>query len=90
MITVLPVGTAVGAEYIVVAPLAVCAGKNIPHDPGLPQVTDQSTPAGVVSLLTVATMGAVALTTIRIDRHSLGDLNRNWGNGIVTLVVAFT
>src|SRR5215471_16115439 len=59
MVTVLPEGGALGAVYVVGAPLAVCAGENVPQAPGLPQETVQSTPALEKSLLTVATRDAV-------------------------------
>ena len=45
-------------------PLAVCDGENDPQEPGLPQVTDQSTPAFALSPVTLATRGAVVPCTI--------------------------
>jgi hypothetical protein len=47
-----------GAVYVVLAPLAVCAGLNEPHDPDGVQL--QSTPAFELSFATVAATGAVA------------------------------
>ncbi len=58
IVTVLPAGTEAGAVNVVAAPLAVCAGEKVPHAPGPPQLTVQSTPASAVSLATVATRGA--------------------------------
>jgi hypothetical protein len=46
-----------GAVNVVMAPLAVCAGLNVPHDAAGAQV--QSTPAFVESLFTVAEIVAV-------------------------------
>jgi hypothetical protein len=60
-VTVLPLGTADGAVYVVAAPLAVPVGLKLPHAPELPQVTDQVTPALAESLLTVAVRDCVAL-----------------------------
>src|SRR5271169_2252377 len=60
ILTVLPVGAALGAVKVVAAPLAVCAGTIVPQAPGLPQFTVQSTPAFAGSLLTVATKGALS------------------------------
>jgi hypothetical protein len=55
------VGTSGGAVKIVVAPLAVCAGENVPQElvkvEGRAQVATQSTPAFAGSLLTVAETG---------------------------------
>ena len=64
MVTVLPEGGALGAVYVVGAPLAVCAGEKVPQAPGLPHETVQSTPALEKSLLTVATRDAVWFATI--------------------------
>lgn len=60
MLTVLPVGTADGGVYIVVAPLAVCVVEKDPQAPALPQLTAQSTPAFAESFVTVAASAAVA------------------------------
>jgi hypothetical protein len=60
-VTVLPVGTADGAVYVVAVPLAVLVGLNPPQAPMLPQVTDQVTPAFAESLLTTAVSDVVAL-----------------------------
>ena len=64
IVTVPPTGTAAGAVYDVVAPLAVCAGEKVPQLPGLEQVTDQSTPALPKSLVTVAISEALWFCTI--------------------------
>jgi hypothetical protein len=64
MVTVPPVGIALGAVNVVEAPLAVCAGENEPQAPTLPQLTVQSTPAFAGSLLTVAIRGALLFITI--------------------------
>jgi hypothetical protein len=64
MVTVLLVGTEVGAVKVVAAPLVVCAGENDPQAPALAHVTVQSTPPLAASLLTVATKGALAFATI--------------------------
>jgi len=61
-VTVLPVGTAAGAVYVVATLLAVWVGANIPQAPALPHVTDQSTPAFVESFETTAVIGVVAFT----------------------------
>ena len=53
MVTVLPAGTEAGAVNAVVAPLAVCAGLNVPQLDPL-QLTVQSTPLFCESLATVA------------------------------------
>jgi hypothetical protein len=53
IVTEAGVGTALGAVYVAVPPLAVNAGLIVPHDE-LPQLTFQVTPALLVSLLTVA------------------------------------
>jgi hypothetical protein len=47
-------GTLKGAVYVVVPPLAVCAGEKVPQLGALPQSATQSTPAFATSLLTVA------------------------------------
>ena len=47
-----------GAVYVVLAPLAVCAGLNEPHDPEGVQL--QSTPAFELSFATVAAIDADA------------------------------
>jgi hypothetical protein len=49
-----------GAVYVVFAPLAVCAGVNVPHVPVGVQV--QSTPAFAESFVTVALTDAVPFT----------------------------
>src|SRR5665213_1709134 len=49
---------ALGAVYVVLAPLAVCAGLNEPHDPEGVQL--QSTPAFELSFATVAAIDTVA------------------------------
>jgi hypothetical protein len=51
---VLCAGTANGAVYVVVPPLAVCAGEKEPQLGALAQVATQSTPAFATSLLTIA------------------------------------
>lgn len=53
-VTVLPVGTAAGAVYMVAALLAVATGLKLPQAPALPQVTVQFTPPFAESLLTTA------------------------------------
>jgi hypothetical protein len=53
IVTEAGVGTALGAVYVAVPPLAVNTGLIVPHDE-LPQLTFQVTPALLVSLLTVA------------------------------------
>jgi hypothetical protein len=66
MVTLPPVGTEGGAWYVTGAMLAVFAGAMVPHAGGaLGQVTDQFTPAFVVSFVTVASIVfTVALTSI--------------------------
>ena len=48
-----PIGSVVGAEYVVDAPLAVVVCDSVPHG-ALPQTTDQITPPLAGSLVTVA------------------------------------
>jgi hypothetical protein len=60
MVTVPPVGTALGAMYAVAEPLAVWAGSNLPHAPAEPQLTVQSTPAIDGSFDTVAESATLA------------------------------
>jgi hypothetical protein len=55
-------GTAGGAQKVVAAPLAVCAGVKCPQLPALPQMATQSTPALAGSLFTVAETCAEVLT----------------------------
>ena len=52
--TVLCAGTAKGAVYVVVPPLAVCEGEKEPQLGGLLQIATQSTPALAMSLFTEA------------------------------------
>jgi len=52
--TVFFAGTAKGAVYVVVPPLAVCEGEKEPQFGGLPQIATQSTPALAMSLVTEA------------------------------------
>jgi hypothetical protein len=54
IVTVVPVGTAAGAAYVVATSLAVCVTVNEPHAPALPQVTLQSTPRLAPSFATCA------------------------------------
>ncbi|HEX3377467.1 MAG TPA: hypothetical protein VHS29_11440, partial [Candidatus Acidoferrales bacterium] len=54
---IVALAAALGAVYVVVAPLAVCAGLKVPHAPTGAQV--QSTPAFVESFTTVAEIMAV-------------------------------
>jgi hypothetical protein len=61
IVTEAGVGTALGAVYVAVPPLAVNAGLIVPHDE-LPQLTFQVTPALLVSLLTVAITPVLVLT----------------------------
>jgi hypothetical protein len=56
-------GTLKGAVYVVVPPLAVCAGEKVPQLGALPQSATQSTPAFATSLLTVADTWAEPPTT---------------------------
>lgn len=61
-VTVLPVGTAAGAVYVVAAPLAVVAGLKLPQgadDPVELQVTVHFTPAFAASFITFAVIDAV-------------------------------
>ena len=59
IVTFPPLGEVDGAVYVVVAPLAVCAGLNVPQDPAGAQL--QSTPPLALSFDTVAEIVAVAL-----------------------------
>jgi hypothetical protein len=61
-VTVLGVGIAVGAVYVVGAPLAVPVGLKEPHGE-VPQVTVQLTPPFLLSLVTTAVRLAVAPVT---------------------------
>jgi hypothetical protein len=60
--TVLCAGTAWGAVYVVIPPLAVCAGEKEPQLGGLPQIATQSTPALAMSFVTEAERVVVPLT----------------------------
>jgi len=60
-VTVLLVGIAAGAVYVVAALLAVAVGLKLPHAE-LPQVTDHVTPAFALSLVTTATRLSVEAT----------------------------
>jgi hypothetical protein len=53
-VTVFPLGTAAGAVYVVLAPLAVDALLNDPQAPLLPHVTLHFTPAFALSFPTFA------------------------------------
>jgi hypothetical protein len=64
IVTAPPVGITVGAVYEVAEPLAVCVGENAPQLPGLEHVTDQSTPALAVSLVTAAISEALWFSMI--------------------------
>ncbi|HEX4643628.1 MAG TPA: hypothetical protein VH161_09170 [Candidatus Acidoferrales bacterium] len=59
IVTLPPLGAVDGAVYMVAAPLAVCAGLKVPHDPAGAQL--QSTPPLALSFDTVAEIIAVAL-----------------------------
>ncbi len=61
IVTEAGVGTALGAVYVAVPPLAVDAGLIAPHDEP-PQVTFQATPALLLSLLTIAITPVLVLT----------------------------
>jgi hypothetical protein len=63
MVTVLPVGTAEGAVYMVALPVEVVVGLKVPQAPALPQLAVQVT-CGFddVSLLTIAVKGWLVLT----------------------------
>ena len=62
----LPVGTVGGAVKVAVSPLAVWTGKTEPQEVlgAVEQVTDQFTPAFVLSFETTAVTGAVAFGNI--------------------------
>lgn len=77
IVTVLPVGMAAGAVNTVVPPLAVCAGRMVPHG-APPQLSVQSTPLLPESLVTVAIILAVRDTTI--------DCGGGWENATETPV----
>jgi hypothetical protein len=66
IVTEVPVVVTGGAVYIAMAPLAVCAGKIQPQPPGtvLPHCTDQFTPPGETSFVTVALIGACVKATM--------------------------
>ena len=70
-VTILPLGTAAGAVYVVGTPLAVWVGLNDPQAPVLPHVTDQSTPAFFESFETTAVIGLVAFTSIDVGGGGL-------------------
>lgn len=59
IVTFPPLGEVDGAVYVVVAPLAVCVGLNVPQEPAGAQL--QSTPPLALSFDTVAEIVAVAL-----------------------------
>jgi hypothetical protein len=61
-VTVFPLGTAAGAVYVVLAPLAVDALLNEPHAPLLPQVTVHFTPPFALSFPTFAVNWVCPLT----------------------------
>jgi len=61
-VTLLPVGTAAAAMYVVALPLAVSVESNEPQAPALLHVTDQCTPAFEGSFETTAVSVAVAST----------------------------
>jgi hypothetical protein len=77
IVTEAGVGTALGAVYVAVPPLAVNAGLIVPHDE-LPQLTFQVTPALLVSLL------AVAITPVLVPTFSeaAGELRKDTEIGL--------
>jgi hypothetical protein len=63
-VTVAGLGTALGAVYVVAAPLAVDVGETLPHEE---QLTVHLTPALALSFVTLAVMLVVAPTTSELD-----------------------
>src|SRR5215470_1368705 len=66
IVTDVPVAVTGGAVYVAVASLAVCGGAIQPQPPGtvLPHCTDQVTPPGATSFVTVALTEACATDVI--------------------------
>jgi hypothetical protein len=84
--TVLFVGTAVGAVYVVGALLAVEAELKLPHDV-LPQVTDQVTPAFALSLVTTAVRLVVEPTKREVGGVGVSATEIEGGGAAVTVMV---
>jgi hypothetical protein len=76
-------GTTLGAVKVVGAPLAVCTAEKEPHG-AFWHCTDQSTPELVVSLVTTAATGAIAL----VSRVLGGAREIMMITGLVTKMVA--
>jgi hypothetical protein len=70
-------------------PLAVEAGLKVPQG-ALPQVTDQVTPAFLLSLLTTAVRPAVALVASEVGGAGLKATEIAGGAGAVIVIVAET
>jgi len=85
-VTVVPVGTAAGAVYVVETPLAVWVGENDPQAPALPQVTVQSTPLFKGSFDTTAVMGLVAFTCTDVGGGGLKATEIGGGTGVIVIV----
>jgi hypothetical protein len=70
-VTVLPVGTAAGAVYVVATLLSVAVGLKTPQAPALPQVTVQFTPWFCESLVTTAVSDAAVLVCSEVGGAGL-------------------
>ena len=77
IMTLPPLGTAPGATYIVLAPLAVEVGVNVPHAPVGVQV--QFTPALALSFVTVADTPTLSPTVIDWGGRAEKFTEIDWG-----------
>jgi hypothetical protein len=85
--TVLPVGIAAGAVYVVAALLAVVVGLNVPHAE-VPQVTLHVTPAFLLSPATTAVSGKVLLIVSAAGGVAANETLTPAGAAIVIVAVA--
>jgi hypothetical protein len=85
IVTVLFVGTAEGAVYVVGALLAVEVALKLPHG-ALPQVTDQVTPPLALSLVTTAVRLAVADVARDVGAEKVTEMTTG-GGGVFELLL---